>query len=152
MSLELDVQVNSENADIPARHDVETWVEEAIRDRRRVAELTVRIVDEAESRALNERFRRQDKPTNVLSFPAELPAAVDTPLLGDIVICAPVVAAEATASKRSARAHWAHLVIHGTLHLLGFDHQNENQAREMEAEETAILTRLGFSDPYHELQ
>ncbi len=148
MSLDLEVQVNSDNADIPARHDVESWVAEAIRDRCAAAELTVRIVDEAESRALNERYRQQANPTNVLSFPAELPAEIDTPLLGDIVICAPVVAAEATASKRSTRAHWAHLVIHGTLHLLGFDHETENQAREMEAEETAILARLGFSDPY----
>ena len=148
MSLELEVQVNSDDADIPTSHDVESWVEEVIGERREAAELTVRIVDEAESRALNERYRRQDKPTNVLSFPADLPGEVDTPLLGDIVICAPVVAAEATANRRSARAHWAHLVVHGTLHLLGFDHQTENQAREMEAEETAILIRLGFPDPY----
>ncbi len=148
MSLELDVQVNSENADIPARHVVETWVEEAIRDRGKVAELTVRIVDEAESRALNERFRRQDKPTNVLSFPAELPAAVDTPLLGDIVICAPLVAEEAEKQHKSLQSHWAHLVIHGVLHLLGHDHQDEKEAVDMEAIEVDLLASMGFSDPY----
>jgi probable rRNA maturation factor len=110
--------------------------------------LTLRLVDRDESRALNLRYRGQDKPTNVLSFPAGLPCGLDLPLLGDIVICAPLVGEEAEKQHKSLQSHWAHLVIHGVLHLLGHDHQDEKEAVDMEAIEVDLLASLGFSDPY----
>jgi len=110
----------------------------------------VRIVDEPEMRELNARYRHKDYPTNVLSFPAELPPGVDVPLLGDIVICAPVVNREATEQHKAPRAHWAHMLVHGTLHLLGHDHERERDAAVMEALERRILAGLKFPDPYQE--
>ena len=112
------------------------------------AELTIRLVDEPESQELNSEYRQKDKPTNVLSFPADLPDIVDLPLLGDLIICAPVVAKEAEEQHKSLNAHWAHLVIHGTLHLLGYDHIDENDANIMEAIETSVLATMGIDCPY----
>ena len=112
------------------------------------AELTIRIVDEAEGRELNRRWCDRDYATNVLSFPAEGLADIAPDLLGDIVLCAPVVTAEAAAQGKSAAAHWTHLTVHGVLHLLGFDHQDEHSAAAMEEHERAILASLGFADPY----
>lgn len=112
--------------------------------------LTIRIVDEAEMTTLNETFRDARGPTNVLSFPADnagLPPEHED-LLGDIAICAPVVAREARAQHKSERSHWAHLVVHGVLHLLGYDHQSAGEAREMEELEINLLRRFGISDPY----
>lgn len=113
------------------------------------AELSIRIVDEEESQTLNRDYRQKNKPTNVLSFPAELPDIVDLPLLGDLVICAPVVEQEAQEQHKTSHAHWAHMVIHGTLHLLGYDHIDAQEADEMEAIETDILATLGIDCPYH---
>lgn len=122
--------------------------EAALTGRVENAELCIRIVDEAESAALNERYRGKVGATNVLSFPcdADVPGVKS---LGDLVICAPVVAAEAAAQGKSPEAHWSHLVVHGVLHLLGFDHIGDHEAEVMEAEERAILSRLGYSDPYN---
>jgi probable rRNA maturation factor len=114
------------------------------------AELSVRIVDEPEMRELNARYRHKDYPTNVLSFPAGLPPGVDVPLLGDIVICAPLVTREAAEQHKAPRAHWAHLLVHGTLHLLGHDHERARDAEVMEALERRILAGLKFPDPYRE--
>jgi len=111
-------------------------------------ELSIRIVDENESAELNRRYRNKTGSTNVLSFPAELPENLNLPLLGDLVICAPVVSKEAQQQGKSELAHWAHMVIHGTLHLLGYDHQNDEQANIMEGHEISILNSLGFSNPY----
>jgi len=111
-------------------------------------ELTIRIVDEAESKQLNETWRQCPKPTNVLSFPFDSPPGVELPLIGDIVICAPLVALEATEQHKSLVAHWAHLVIHGTLHLLGYDHIDETQAQIMEQLEINLLHDLGYPNPY----
>lgn len=119
---------------------------------REAGELVLRIVDTEESRALNARYRKRDAATNVLSFPAEMLPGVDDAPLGDLVICAPVVAAEAEQQNKSAEAHWAHMVIHGCLHLLGFDHQTEAQAAVMEALETGYLAQLNFPDPYETLE
>lgn len=115
---------------------------------RRQAELTIRVVDDREGRALNLRWRGIDEPTNVLSFPTEGLADVAPALLGDIVICAPQVVREAAAAKRPVLAHWAHLTVHGVLHLLGFDHQDEGEAGLMEEKERVVLAGLGFPDPY----
>lgn len=111
-------------------------------------ELTIRIVDEAEGQQLNRRWRGTDGPTNVLSFEPALPVGVETPLLGDIVVCAPVVEREAQEQGKSIRAHCAHMIIHGILHLRGFDHISAEQAHEMEAEEIRLLKTLGFDNPY----
>ncbi|GAB5414228.1 MAG: rRNA maturation RNase YbeY [Congregibacter sp.] len=113
-------------------------------------ELSLRIVDREEMQSINANFRDKDKPTNVLSFPAELPSDVDLPLLGDIVVCAPVVEAEARAQGKPAAAHWDHMIIHGLLHLMGYDHEIEEQALTMEALEERALAELGWPSPYDE--
>ena len=113
------------------------------------ADLCIRIVGSAASRRLNRDYRGKDQPTNVLSFPAGAIESALGDVLGDLVICAPVVAAEARAQGKAAAAHWAHMVVHGTLHLLGYDHERTQDARTMEALEVEILRGLGFHDPYH---
>ena len=137
-------------AALPAPASFRRWVEAALRGakRRKPAELAIRIVDADEGRALNRDYRGKDYPTNVLSFPAELPPAVALPLIGDLAICAPVVLREAAEQGKLARDHWAHLTIHGVLHLLGHDHIEEGEAVAMEALETRILAGLGIADPY----
>jgi probable rRNA maturation factor len=116
----------------------------------RRADLAIRIVGEREGCALNRHYRGKDKATNVLSFPAELPEGVTLPLLGDIVLCAPVVAREAHAQGKTLSAHYAHLTVHGVLHLLGWDHENAREADAMEALERQVLDLLGYADPYAE--
>lgn len=149
MTLELDVQIALDLPGLPAEADFRRWAEAALAgaDYRQDTALTLRIVNEAESAALNERYRHKPGPTNVLSFPFEAPPEVDSTLLGDIVICAPVVLREAIVQGKTPEAHWAHLVAHGVLHLLGYDH-DEAQAAAMEALEIRILAGLGFPDPY----
>ncbi|HSJ47688.1 MAG TPA: rRNA maturation RNase YbeY [Gammaproteobacteria bacterium] len=127
------------------------WVEAALETENHGVELVIRLVDEAESAELNEAYRGKTGPTNVLSFPFDMPPEVEeTRLLGDLVICAPVVRREAAEQGKTEPAHWAHLVVHGTLHLQGYDHQSEAGAAEMEGLERQILARLGYPDPYHE--
>ena len=133
---------------LPSAAGLRHWAEVGLRDYDRPAELVIRVVDEAEITALNRQYRHKDGPTNVLAFPCETMPGVDTDLLGDVVICAPLVAEEAIARQKPLEAHWAHLVIHGVLHLLGYDHQDESGAGEMEARETQLLATLGFADPY----
>lgn len=147
MSIDLDLQLAGKWDDLPVRRDFERWVSAALRERQD-AELTLRIVGREESRDLNSRYRDKDCATNVLSFPAGLPEGIDLPLLGDIVVCAPLVADEAAQQGKPLSDHWAHLVIHGVLHLLGYDHVDEAEALEMEALETDVLAGLGIDDPY----
>ncbi len=144
---DIDLQIASDAPNLPALAHLTTWVHAALQSDRHV-ELTIRIVDEAESQALNLEYRAKDKPTNVLSFPFEAPAEIELNLLGDLVICAPVVIREAAEQGKAALAHWAHMVVHGTLHLQGYDHIDEQEAEEMEQLETHILQSLGFNDPY----
>ncbi|SDH69310.1 rRNA maturation RNase YbeY [Pseudomonas panipatensis] len=147
--LELDLQVASEAADLPSEAQLRQWCELALRQRQADSELTIRLVDEAEGRELNRTWRHKDYATNVLSFPADVPdELLDIPLLGDLVICAPVVAREASEQGKEPRAHWAHLVIHGCLHLLGYDHIEDAEAEEMEDLERQLLAELGYPDPY----
>ncbi|MCZ6827097.1 MAG: rRNA maturation RNase YbeY [Gammaproteobacteria bacterium] len=146
--VELAVQVLCDSATIPGDEQFHAWVSAALQRRQGEHEITIRIVDESESQAMNKKYRCRDRPTNVLSFPADLPPGVDHPLLGDLVICAPLLEREATAQGKESQAHWAHLVIHGVLHLLGHDHQQPDEADEMEALETAILASIGYPDPY----
>lgn len=146
-SIELCLQNASSAADVPAAREFEKWLEGALQALPS-AILTIRIVDEVESAELNQRYRQKAGATNVLSFPAELPEEVDLPLLGDLVICAPLVQSEAAAQGKAVTAHWAHLVIHGCLHLLGYDHNETAAAAEMESLETRLLQQLGLPDPY----
>ena len=149
MSITLDLQLASEAQNLPTEAQFQHWLEAAILPFQEIAEVTVRIVDEEESQQLNFDYREKDKPTNVLSFPFELPPGVEElPLLGDLVICAQVVAAEAKEQGKELHHHWAHMVVHGCLHLLGFDHINDEDAEQMEAEEILILQQLGIKNPY----
>jgi len=147
--LELDLQIASEAAGLPSEAQFRQWCELALRQRQNDSELTIRLVDETEGRELNKTWRHKDYATNVLSFPADVPdELLDIPLLGDLVICAPVVTREAAEQGKSAEAHWAHLVIHGCLHLLGYDHIEDEEAEEMEGLERELLAELGHPDPY----
>ncbi|HEX4299976.1 MAG TPA: rRNA maturation RNase YbeY [Gammaproteobacteria bacterium] len=146
--LEVDVEDVSGAAGNPSAAEFQRWTAAALAGRREQAEVSIRIVGETEGAELNARYRSKTGPTNVLSFPAELPAGVPLPMVGDLVICAPVVAREAHAQGKEPSAHWAHLTVHGCLHLIGYDHEHEAGATEMEALETAILAGLGFPDPY----
>jgi len=150
MTIEVDLQQATDFQPLPGHRDFKLWVAAALQEKVD-AELTLRLVDEAESRELNSRYRGKDAPTNVLSFAAELPPGIDIPLLGDIVICAPLVQLEALAQNKPVQAHWAHLVIHGVLHLLGHDHQDEQEAGVMEALEVDLLFALGYANPYEEV-
>jgi probable rRNA maturation factor len=135
----------------PTRRDLAHWASAALGRRGAGRELGVCTVGEAESAQLNARFRGQDKPTNVLSFPAAQlpPAAARAPQpLGELVLCPRVLAAEAHSQDKTLRAHWAHLVVHGALHLAGYDHVRAADARRMERREIAVLRRLGFANPY----
>lgn len=144
----IDLQIATTDDNIPAESSFTQWVAAVLPLEKQDIELTIRIVSLAESEALNTQYRHQSKPTNVLSFPSDLPAEIDIPLLGDLVICAAIVEAEATAQNKALEAHWAHMVIHGILHLLGYDHENDRDAEEMESLETGVLTALGYPAPY----
>jgi probable rRNA maturation factor len=150
VSTRVDVQVACEATDLPAAEEIVEWACEVLRDRGGERELTVRIVDEAEGAALNRTFRGRPEATNVLSFAIGAPPGCAGHVLGDVAICAPVVAREAREQSKAIKAHYAHLVVHGTLHLLGYDHRGDEDAREMESLERALLARLGFADPYAE--
>ena len=135
----------------PKRAELSRWAGAALGRRAAGAELGVRVVGAAESARLNARYRGRDRPTNVLSFPpAPLPRAASAHArpLGDLVICARVLRGEAREQAKTLRAHWAHLVVHGTLHLIGYDHVRAEDARRMERREIAVLRRLGFANPY----
>lgn len=145
----VDTQVDVSDQELPSQAQLEEWVGAAV-GLQHGAEVSIRIVDEIEGRSLNQQYRARDYATNVLSFPYDSLPGVETSLLGDLVICAPVVAREATEQGKELRAHWAHMVIHGTLHLLGHDHQHEEEAKTMENLEVGILAQLGFPDPYRD--
>ncbi len=149
MTLDLDIQYASKAADLPDESSFRRWVEAALAGRsEEETELVIRLVDEEEGGALNRDYRGKDYATNVLSFPFEAPPGVELSVLGDLAICAPVVQREAAEQGKPVEAHWAHLTVHGVLHLLGYDHQEEVEAEEMEALERQILEVLGFPDPY----
>ena len=154
MAVEPDVSVTYATArkGVPSSASFRKWVAAALADRDAPAEMAIRIVGADEGRELNRTYRGKDYATNVLSFPAEspegLPEDVELPLLGDLVICAEVVAREAAEQGKRPADHWAHLVVHGTLHLLGWDHEADDEAEAMEAREREILAGLGIADPY----
>jgi probable rRNA maturation factor len=147
----LDVQVASEQPGLPSKALFARWLAPCLPPEKRHWDITIRLVDNSESQTLNRDYRDKDYPTNVLSFPSDLPADLNIPLLGDLVICAPVVAQEAEAQSKELLAHWAHMTVHGCLHLLGYDHETDAQAEVMESLERSILLGLGFADPYPDL-
>lgn len=150
----IDLQIATAATDLPAEADFQRWADIALRQAEAsgAVEITVRVVDAEESRQLNHEYRDKDRATNVLSFPNELPDFLREQLevlpLGDLVICVPVVVAEAAEQNKELRQHWAHLTIHGVLHLLGFDHAEDDEAEAMEAMEISALKQLGISNPY----
>jgi probable rRNA maturation factor len=154
-AIEVVLQSASNVDEVPDVDAFERWIGAAVSAvRPGPAQVSVRLVDESESAGLNQRYRQRQGPTNVLSFPFEIPpGAQDAGLeamLGDLVICAPVVIREAGAQGKPVGAHWAHMAVHGTLHLLGYDHIEPEQAREMETLETKVLAAMGYADPYLE--
>jgi probable rRNA maturation factor len=145
--LTVDFQDAFEGPGLPDEALFQSWAQAAWLGEEN-SEVTIRIVGVAESQALNSEYRGKDKPTNVLSFPFEAPAGITVPLAGDLVICAPVVEKEASEQHKKTLAHWAHMVVHGMLHLQGYDHIQDSEAEVMEALEIRLLARLGFSNPY----
>ncbi len=147
----LEVQRTIDVGSIPNDNEFQLWLESALSDYSEDAEVLIRIVDFEEISTLNWQYRHRKGPTNILSFPLEMPEFVkDVSLLGDLVVCAPVVEQEAVFQHKSLTHHWAHIIIHGILHLLGYDHIEESDALEMEAKEIAILKRLNINNPYLE--
>ncbi len=135
-------------ATVPDDGDLIRWACAAVVTGSGSSEVTIRVVDKNEIQTANSQWREQDKPTNVLSFPAEFPPEAGIQYLGDVMICAQVLQAESVSQQKSLHAHWAHIVTHGMLHLQGFDHENEKDAREMEALEVEILASFGYNNPY----
>jgi len=152
MQLELDVQRSAQTSDIPSDEQFRLWSETALSGRSGSFSLAIRIVDEDEALRFNHDYRDQDYATNVLSFPAELPTGLPEEVrraqLGDLLICAPVVAREVSQQQLAQSDHWAHLVVHGVLHLLGYDHQDDENAAVMESLEAELLAGLGIANPY----
>lgn len=147
----IDLQVATADDNVPSEQNFRLWVAAALPPNQLSSELTIRVVGFDESRALNTQYRHKDAPTNVLSFPADLPIELEFPYLGDLVVCAPVIEQEAREQNKPLDAHWAHMIVHGTLHLLGYDHIEDDQATVMEALETKILVGLNFDPPYESL-
>ncbi|WP_100638631.1 rRNA maturation RNase YbeY [Marinobacter salexigens] len=145
--LTVDLQKVFEGVGVPEDSLLQTWAQAAWLGED-PSEVTIRIVGIEESQELNHQYRGKDKPTNVLSFPFEAPAGITVPLAGDLVICAPVVENEAREQHKEPATHWAHMVVHGMLHLQGYDHINDEDAEAMEALEIRLLAQFGFGNPY----
>ncbi len=144
----IEIQNASNMNSLPANKLITEWVEQALDEKHQEAEITLRIVDEEEGLALNKEWRKKETATNVLSFPVGEILEQAPNLLGDIVICAPIVEQEANQQGKIFDAHWAHLVIHGVLHLQGYDHESDEQADIMESKEIRILKKIGYANPY----
>lgn len=146
--LGLDVQYAVDDDSLPTQREFECWVRAALEPMGDTVDMAIRVVDEQEGQQLNNRYRDIDRATNVLSFPFEAPPGIESDYIGDLVICAPVVQREAQQQHKPEKHHWAHMVVHGVLHLRGYDHQLDAQAVEMETLEKKILATLGVQDPY----
>lgn len=158
----VDLQVACEDDVLPTEADIRNWIDSAISGHNAAQlesnqdvvssaqEITVRIVELSESQQLNHDYRGKDKPTNVLSFPFDAPPGIEIKLLGDLVVCAEVVKQEALQQHKNHMHHWAHMIVHGTLHLLGYDHVEDDEAEYMEALEIIILNKLAIDDPYQD--
>ena len=150
MNTELDLQIACEFDNLPTLEQFALWANKALSQYRDESELSIVIADEAQSQQLNNDYRGKDKPTNVLSFEFEAPPGIDIPLVGDLIICPAIVLAEAIEQEKTFHDHFGHMVIHGCLHLLGFDHIKDEDANEMESIEKQLLADLGIADPYRD--
>ncbi len=148
MTAKINVEYVSNASELPAEAMIAHCAQAALEGHERYVEVGVRIVDESEIIELNQRFRKRAEPTNVLSFPFEDPPGTQTDVLGDVVVCAPIVSSQAQTEGKPLSAHWAHMVVHGIMHLRGYDHETPEEANAMEHMETRILEGLGFPDPY----
>lgn len=146
--IELQVAEDIPPSRMPSLQTLQDWANTVLQAHQSAGDVVIRIAGNDEVQLLNATYRQKNNPTNVLSFPAELPPGLEMNMLGDIIIAAAVVDQEAEEQGKSAEAHWAHMVVHGLLHLLGYDHIEDSDAEQMEAEETRILLELGFDDPY----
>ncbi len=142
--------INEGNLSAPAQVEFEKWLKQVAESLNTEGEVCIKIIDVSESQYLNHTYRGKDKPTNVLSFPTEIPAFVESRHLGDLAICGPVVEQEAQEQNKPLSHHWAHMTVHGMLHLLGFDHIEDDEATEMESLEAAVLQQLSIANPYSE--
>lgn len=148
--IDLDLQIACEENNLPTEQQFIDWLTAALKDTKPNAEVTIRLVEEEESQTLNSEYRGKDKPTNVLSFEFDAPPMLELNLLGDLVICKNIIEREAIEQEKTLNDHWAHMVVHGALHLLGMDHIEENEAIEMESLEKKILATLAIDDPYRD--
>jgi probable rRNA maturation factor len=149
VAIDLELQIASDAKMLPHPSQFREWISVSLGERVETdVELTIRIVDTAEMKEYNKKYRNKNKPTNVLSFPGEIREDLEYNYLGDIIICAPVIEEEARKTNKDLVAHWAHIVIHGALHLIGFDHKEKAEAVVMERLETQILIMLGYPPPY----
>ncbi len=147
----VEIQTIFTSPEQPSEAQIQLWIDSALTDIQRDTEIVVRIVDEQESAELNETYRHKQGATNILSFPVEIPEGIDLNLLGDLVICAPVLEKEAQQQGKILDHHWAHIIIHGVLHLLGYDHLDDEQAEEMESKEITLLQKLNIPNPYEQV-
>ena len=146
----LEIQIATEATDYPAEEQFQQWVDAVLASREQDAEVVIRLVDDAESAELNQQYRHKSGPTNILSFPFEAPEVMELDLLGDLVINAPLISLEAAQQHKLVLHHWAHITVHGVLHLLGYDHIEEQDAEQMEALEIEILKQFNIANPYLE--
>ena len=147
----LDVQIATNVKDYPSEQTFQHWIDTVLSDQCQDSEVVIRLVDDMESAQLNQQYRHKTGPTNILSFPFEAPEGIEMDLLGDLVICAPLIAKEALQQHKILEHHWAHITIHGILHLLGYDHIEDGEAEEMEALEIKFLNMLNIANPYQEV-
>lgn len=149
---QVEIQSVFESPGQPDASQIQLWIDTALADYDQDTEIVVRIVGEQESAELNEQYRHKSGPTNILSFPVDVPEGIELDLLGDLVICAPVVEKEALEQGKILEHHWAHIIVHGVLHLLGYDHIEDDEAELMENKEIAILNKLQINNPYTEVK
>jgi len=145
---QIEIQTIFKSNGQPDQEQIQRWVDAALEGFNQGTEIVVRIVDEQESAELNEQYRHKKGPTNILSFPVEVPEGIELNLLGDLVICAPILEKEALEQHKALTDHWAHIIVHGVLHLLGYDHIYDDEAELMESEEITILNKLNIKNPY----
>jgi probable rRNA maturation factor len=146
----LDIQNISKSKKIPTHAKFQTWLDAVLIDDNQDSEVVIRIVDEDEMILFNEQYRNKKSPTNILSFPFQPSVGIDNPLLGDLLVCAPVIEKESHLQNKKLDHHWAHMIVHGVLHLLGYDHVNDIDAEEMENLEIKILNTINIKNPYQE--
>ena len=145
---QIEIQTIFKSNGQPDQEQIQRWVDAALEGFNQGTEIVVRIVDEQESAELNEQYRHKKGPTNILSFPVEVPEGIELNLLGDLVICAPILEKEALEQHKALTDHWAHIIVHGVLHLLGYDHIDDDEAELMESKEITNLNTLSIKNPY----